>query len=112
MFKSFAGDIVRKVKESVVRNQHENQTSSEQKNHVIEEHDIRDHDTVLFPMIQMGPFGINDDETVTRQLFERTESQDTLYLASGYFNLTSDYMNTIIRDSKGQFEILTASPQV
>ena len=62
----------------------------------------------------MGPFGIHvyDDEYVTKELLCRAEENDKIYLASGYFNLTEDYMAEILNESKAQYEILTAAPQV
>ena len=60
----------------------------------------------------MGPFGIFDDEHVTKELLCRAEENDKIYLASGYFNLTEDYMAEILNESKAQYEILTAAPQV
>jgi len=69
-------------------------------------------DTWLAPLIQMGPFKIMDDEHVTEQLFKTAETSDKLVLASGYFNLTSKYLNVIMKQSKAEYDILTASPEV
>jgi len=70
------------------------------------------YDTWLFPLLQMGPLGVKDDEYVTDKLFHLSDSSDRILLASGYFNLTSRYMNVVINESKAKFEILTASPEV
>ncbi|XP_052240439.1 CDP-diacylglycerol--glycerol-3-phosphate 3-phosphatidyltransferase, mitochondrial-like isoform X2 [Dreissena polymorpha] len=69
------------------------------------------YDTWLFPLIQMGPFQIGDDEFVTEQLFRKAQSSDKLVLASGYFNLTRNYLDVILKESSGNFDILTASPE-
>lgn len=69
-------------------------------------------DTWLFPLLQMGPFGVKDDEIVTERLLRDAEESDRILLASGYFNLTSRYMNVVISESKAGFEILTAAPEV
>ena len=69
-------------------------------------------DTWLFPLVQMGPFEICDDEHVTKTLLCKAEENDRILLASGYFNLTEQYMDEILNESKAQYEILTASPQV
>ncbi|WAQ95607.1 PGPS1-like protein, partial [Mya arenaria] len=70
-----------------------------------------DCDTCLTPLIQMGPFKIHDDEYVTEQLFRKAEADDKIVLASGYFNLTSQYLDTVLNESKAEFEIVTASPE-
>ncbi|XP_074648127.1 CDP-diacylglycerol--glycerol-3-phosphate 3-phosphatidyltransferase, mitochondrial-like [Tubulanus polymorphus] len=69
-------------------------------------------DTWVYPLIQMGPLGIKDDEIVTRVLMSSASAESRLYLASGYFNLTSDYMNVILNNSKAKYDIIMASPQV
>lgn len=69
-------------------------------------------DTWVFPLVQMGPFRITQDERVTTELFRQLPEGSVVHLASGYFNLTDHYMNTIVQHSKAQYEILTASPKV
>ena len=69
-------------------------------------------DTWIFPLIQMGPFGIYDDEHVTKTLLCKAEESDRIFLASGYFNLTEEYIKEILHESRAQFHILTASPLV
>jgi CDP-diacylglycerol--glycerol-3-phosphate 3-phosphatidyltransferase len=68
-------------------------------------------DTVIYPLIQMGPANVTVDEQVTNTLFRRASSDVTIYLASGYFNLTDHYMHSITNDCTAAFRILTASPQ-
>jgi CDP-diacylglycerol--glycerol-3-phosphate 3-phosphatidyltransferase len=67
-------------------------------------------DTWICPLIQMGPYGVRQDERVMSTLFQRALSGCHTFLASGYFNLTEKYVDLIIR-SQGKYRILTASPQ-
>lgn len=69
-------------------------------------------DTLIYPLVQMGPFGIRHDEIVTKALFEKAPSNTAILLASGYFNLTTHYMQSIVSSCKAHFDILTAAPQV
>ena len=69
-------------------------------------------DTWVFPLIQMGPFSIKQDEEMTTALFSKLPTGSVVNLASGYFNLTEHYMNTIVQNSQAQYEILTAAPKV
>ncbi|KAK3089168.1 hypothetical protein FSP39_001412, partial [Pinctada imbricata] len=71
-----------------------------------------DLDTCVYPLIQMGPFGIDSDEKCMKRLFHSTPEGDTVYLASGYFNLTEQYKNIIVHESEANYKILSASPQV
>ena len=68
-------------------------------------------DTFVYPLIQMGPYDIHQDEEVTIRLLSMSNEQDRLYLASGYFNLPHQYSSAIMK-SKGRCSVLAASPQV
>lgn len=68
------------------------------------------NDTILFPLLQMGSLGITQDEMVTSQIFESTLRGSMSSLATGYFNLTQNYLDKIV-DSKGNFQILCAHPE-
>ena len=59
----------------------------------------------------MFPFGIPQDEFVTRELLSSVYQACKLFLASGYFNLTRKYMDIMLR-SPAECEILTAYPTV
>ena len=72
---------------------------------------IHEHDTVVYPLVQMGYFGIRQDEIVTRKIIQELQKQEQLYLASGYFNLPPDYIDAILQ-GRGRCSILAASPQV
>ncbi|XP_035695175.1 CDP-diacylglycerol--glycerol-3-phosphate 3-phosphatidyltransferase, mitochondrial-like [Branchiostoma floridae] len=68
-------------------------------------------DTWICPLVQMGPLGVWHDEMVTRRLLRTAPKESELLLASGYFNLTEDYMNVMLQ-ADADFNILMASPQV
>ncbi|KAH9504093.1 CDP-diacylglycerol--glycerol-3-phosphate 3-phosphatidyltransferase [Bulinus truncatus] len=65
-------------------------------------------DTVVYPLVQMGPFRVTNDEQALLGLLRSSEPQDNILLASGYFNLTDHYMSVILDQSLGKFSILMA----
>lgn len=69
-------------------------------------------DTWIFPLIEMGQIGIHHESFVTKRLLSNTNSGSNIKLATGYFNLTQDYMNTITHKCKAQCNILMAHPNV
>ena len=79
-------------------------------------HPIKNNDTIcdtwVFPLLQMGPFGIDREEQATLQLFRKASRHDEILLASGYFNLTEQYMDAISRHSSAKFHLLSAAPEV
>ncbi len=68
-------------------------------------------DTYIFPLIQMAPYNIRQDEQVITKLLSMLNESDRVYLASGYFNLPSQYLSAII-NNKGICAVLAASPKV
>ncbi|CAL4202519.1 unnamed protein product, partial [Meganyctiphanes norvegica] len=68
-------------------------------------------DTLIFPTLQMNSFGIKTDSVVTTKLLHTSEEDSLIKLASGYFNLTEDYMNCILHNSKARYDILLAHPK-
>ncbi|KAK3760716.1 hypothetical protein RRG08_010687 [Elysia crispata] len=72
---------------------------------------LRQPDTVVYPLVQMGPFGITHDEQALLTLLRTSERRDNILLASGYFNLTDHYMSVILSESHAKHSILMASPQ-
>ncbi|XP_061564826.1 CDP-diacylglycerol--glycerol-3-phosphate 3-phosphatidyltransferase, mitochondrial [Cololabis saira] len=68
-------------------------------------------DTWVFPLVQMKPLGIQVDEQVTERLLTDAGPDSTVYLTSGYFNLTQAYMQLVLGVG-ASFRILTASPEV
>ncbi|XP_049820633.1 CDP-diacylglycerol--glycerol-3-phosphate 3-phosphatidyltransferase, mitochondrial isoform X2 [Aethina tumida] len=75
-------------------------------------HKYEGYDTWIFPLIQMGQLGIDQDSVVTEKIFGEAPSGSQLRIASGYFNFTSKYMSTLIHRSQGQCSILMAHPEV
>ncbi|XP_033732147.1 CDP-diacylglycerol--glycerol-3-phosphate 3-phosphatidyltransferase, mitochondrial-like [Pecten maximus] len=70
-----------------------------------------DVDTWVYPLIQMGPLGIQNDEQVMKRMLRKARKEEKLLLASGYFNLTDDYMQIILQETDAQFKILMSSPE-
>lgn len=68
-------------------------------------------DTWVVPLVQMFPFGIRQDEFITSELLSSATQTSTLFLASGYFNLTRKYIDIMLK-SPAKCEILTAHPTV
>lgn len=69
------------------------------------------HDTVVYPLMQMGQVGILQDQRATERLLHSLEADSTTYLASGYFNMPTSYTDIMLQ-SPGKWNILAASPQV
>ncbi|XP_044192899.1 CDP-diacylglycerol--glycerol-3-phosphate 3-phosphatidyltransferase, mitochondrial [Thunnus albacares] len=70
-----------------------------------------EEDTWVFPLVQMKPLGIQVDEQVTQRLLTDAEPDSTVFLTSGYFNLTRAYMRLVL-GAGPSYRILTASPEV
>ncbi|XP_061561350.1 LOW QUALITY PROTEIN: CDP-diacylglycerol--glycerol-3-phosphate 3-phosphatidyltransferase, mitochondrial [Phycodurus eques] len=70
-----------------------------------------EEDTWVFPLVQMKPLGIQMDEQVTQRLLCDADQDSTVYLTSGYFNVTRTYMRLVLGAGAG-YRILTASPEV
>ncbi|XP_012534215.1 CDP-diacylglycerol--glycerol-3-phosphate 3-phosphatidyltransferase, mitochondrial [Monomorium pharaonis] len=70
----------------------------------------KDADTWIFPLVQMGQLNIFHDSEVTLKLLQTAPAGATLKLATGYFNLTSDYSQALLRDCRATCHFLTAHP--
>ncbi|CAL9699267.1 unnamed protein product [Knipowitschia caucasica] len=70
-----------------------------------------DQDTWVFPLVQMKPLGISLDEQVTQRLLVDSSSGSSVFLTSGYFNLTRAYMRLVL-GAGAEYRILTAAPEV
>jgi len=70
----------------------------------------KDADTWIFPTFEMGQIGIHHDSLVIDKLLKSTLPGSQLKLATGYFNLTNTYMNTLTKDSLANCSILMAHP--
>jgi CDP-diacylglycerol--glycerol-3-phosphate 3-phosphatidyltransferase len=69
-------------------------------------------DTWLYPFIEMGQLGIKNDSIATKKLIESAPPGASLAVSTGYFNLTDQYSQSIINNSKATFNILMAHPMV
>ncbi|XP_047024690.1 CDP-diacylglycerol--glycerol-3-phosphate 3-phosphatidyltransferase, mitochondrial [Helicoverpa zea] len=67
-------------------------------------------DTWIFPLIQMGEFGITQDEQVTTKILASVPEGSIIRLATGYFNLTDEYAKTLLKDCKANISLLMAHP--
>lgn len=65
----------------------------------------------IYPLIQMYDCNIKVDELITKNLFSMAPSSSYLYLAVGYFNLTNEYIQSIVEQSRANFNILLSSPE-
>lgn len=68
------------------------------------------HDTWVFPLLELPPFGVHQDSQVTKKIFELAESCSRITISTGYFNLTDEYSETIVYKSQAQYRILMAHP--
>lgn len=75
------------------------------------------YDTTLYPLVQMGPFGLRQDERVTLAMLEHilhAKEQDgaaKLFITSGYFNIEKRYSETIINSTAADVCLIAASPE-
>lgn len=68
-------------------------------------------DTMVYPLIQMGQYGIHQEEQVMVKMLQEASCGDHIHLASGYFNLPQIYMDAMLK-SPGRCSVLAASPEV
>ncbi|CAG8534918.1 9627_t:CDS:2 [Funneliformis mosseae] len=82
---------------------------------------LQKFDTVIFPVIQMCPLSIRQDELATltvldaisRQGIKNNVSEDMfwkVFFTSGYFNFTQKYKEKIL-NAMAKFQLLSASPE-
>lgn len=60
----------------------------------------------------MGQLGIEQDAQITERLLSEAPRGSKLAIATGYFNLTNQYMSTLIKKSQAECDILMAHPKV
>jgi CDP-diacylglycerol--glycerol-3-phosphate 3-phosphatidyltransferase len=65
----------------------------------------------VYPLLQISDANISMDETVNKILFEKLSNESEISLAVGYFNLTKEYINSIVKNSKAKFNVLVSSPE-
>lgn len=67
-------------------------------------------DTWVFPLVQMGQLNIMHDSAVTLRLLQTAPQGARLKLATGYFNLTSEYISAVLKQCRATCDLLTAHP--
>ncbi|XP_075148150.1 phosphatidylglycerophosphate synthase 1 [Haematobia irritans] len=72
--------------------------------------ETKDADSWIFPLVEMGQIGIHHDSVVTKRLLSNCIQDSKLKLATGYFNLTQEYMDTLTHKCLAQCSILMAHP--
>lgn len=60
----------------------------------------------------MGQLDIKQDSLVTEKLLHEAPKGTKLKIATGYFNLTRQYMKTVLNYSKAECNFLMAHPKV
>ena len=65
----------------------------------------------VYPLIQLHDCDIRRDEEVTTKIFENAPSMSKIELAVGYFNLTKNYINSILKKSLASYNVLLSSPE-
>ena len=70
-----------------------------------------EEDTAVFPLLQMGQYGIRQEEEATVRLLAGLSAGERLCLATGYFNLPPRYIQALL-GAGGDISVLAASPQV
>ena len=68
-------------------------------------------DTWIFPTIEIPPCDIHIDSETTKRVLLSVPKNTIVHLASGYFNLTSFFVDAIL-SSKAEFNLLMAHPTV
>lgn len=112
---NFVQEANRSIKSFLTDQQIENSLRFEEdtfvKNDSGKIHGAASCDTWIFPTIQMGLFGINQDSEMTTKLMKSTPSGSSIRFGTGYFNLTQEYLHVIMHQSKANYELLMAHPK-
>ncbi|KAI9234341.1 MAG: hypothetical protein BYD32DRAFT_423794 [Podila humilis] len=75
------------------------------------------YDTTLYPLVQMGPFGVRQDERVTLSVLDhvlhaREQSENAkMFITSGYFNFEKRYSRAIVNSKSSDVCLIAASPE-
>jgi len=69
-----------------------------------------DADTWIFPTLEMGQLNIHHDSIITKRILATAQQGSTLKMATGYFNLTQNYMDTIVKSCSADCSIIMAHP--
>lgn len=69
-------------------------------------------DTWLFPLLQLPPFMVLQDSSVTEDIFKCLPANSTVHLCSPYFNLTEQYILSLLHKCKAPVKVLIPHPTV
>jgi len=83
-----------------------NSTNLSQSKHIDEANRV-----FIYPLMQINDSDIKNDEAVTKRLFDTAPESSSVFLAAGYFNLTKDYIKSIIETSRANYKIIFSSPK-
>jgi CDP-diacylglycerol---glycerol-3-phosphate 3-phosphatidyltransferase len=72
--------------------------------------DTTDADTWIFPTLEMGQLNIHHDSLVMKRIVNSAEIGSSLKMATGYFNLTQNLMDAIVKDCNANCSIIMAHP--
>ncbi|KAE9547395.1 hypothetical protein FO519_009391 [Halicephalobus sp. NKZ332] len=67
-------------------------------------------DTLVYPFLQFGPFGINDEVEMLSKLFSRSQPDLDVTVTTGYFNPFENYLDVILKSSNYPMKFLFAAP--
>ena len=119
-YEEFIGSAHRRVKSFLNQQKKDNQLSYDKQREVFlevnnedEQKSVNESDTWVFPSVQMGNIRIFQDEQLTSKFLDNTgrDPASRIVFGTGYFNLTDEYMNKIINQSKAKFNIICAHPK-
>jgi CDP-diacylglycerol--glycerol-3-phosphate 3-phosphatidyltransferase len=65
----------------------------------------------VFPLVQLNYCNIKTDQAVTNKFFKLASENCEICFTTGYFNLTNEYVRSIIKENKGKFKVLVSSPE-
>lgn len=74
-------------------------------------HTKNQSDAFVYPLLQINDCGIRIEELITEKLFKCAPISSYIHLAVGYFNLTNNYIDFIVKHSAANFKILLSSPE-
>ncbi|KAF9930467.1 hypothetical protein FBU30_000437 [Linnemannia zychae] len=75
------------------------------------------YDTTLYPLLQMGPLDIRQDERVTLSVLDHVlhdkelDGSAKVFITSGYFNFEKRYSQSIIHTKAANVGLIAASPE-
>uniref|UniRef100_A0AC35UIL4 CDP-diacylglycerol--glycerol-3-phosphate 3-phosphatidyltransferase n=1 Tax=Rhabditophanes sp. KR3021 TaxID=114890 RepID=A0AC35UIL4_9BILA len=72
---------------------------------------VKDKTVNIYPLLQMGTYGINDFDSYLVKMFGQVGTESDLTIASGYFNLTNKYSSILTRITDSKINIITSSPE-